>query len=546
MNKEEKKEVILFGMDAKKKIQIGTDISVDSFKITLGPKGSNVALYDDFGIETIINDGTRIARSISLDDSIENFGASQIKEVTQKTSKSAGGGTTTSAILTQAIFNEGMKRITLGDSPIGIKSGINKGACVAIDYLKTIAKQIKTEEEKIKVVNISSESEAVGKLVSETFSEMGDDAVVTVEKSPVVGLTSERSQGLEFETGFISPYMITDKSRQESEIGGPGKKDVPILITDQTIGVMRDMVPFLTKFLDSGGKELVIIAEDIIGEALQTFILNKLSGAVTILGIKAPGFGERKNDYLKDIAVVTGATLISGKAGATLDKIELSDLGHADRVVSTKDKTTIIGGKGSKEDIKERVESIKKELEGIESEHDRTKVLERIGKISGGVAVIKIGTPIEADTDYQKLKIEDGINALQSAMEEGVVSGGGVALIGASKAVLLAKDQVDITNEEMIGYEILAKALITPLQNIAINAGKGDGSMVVEKVQEMEDGGGYDALNDLYVKDMVKEGIADPLKITRLVIENAASMGGALLTTGCAIPKKKAPSMPMM
>jgi len=526
---------IIFGDEARKTLQAGVDAVANAVKTTIGPKGQNVAYDNGYGGPTISNDGVSIAREVVLEDSLENIGVNIIKEVAQKTNDSAGDGSTTSVILAQAIFTEGLKRISVGISSMGIKSGIEKASKVVVNYLKSIAKPIKAGEETTKVATISAESEEIGKIISDTISKLGSDAVITVEVSPTVGITSEVSQGMEFDKGYISPYMITDPDRQEAEC-----KDVSILVTDHRIGAIQEIVPFLEDLMKSGKKELVVIAEDIVGEALQTFIVNKLRGAVTIIGIKAPGFGERKKDYLEDIAVITGATFVSSDVGITLDKITVEHLGSADRVVSTKDKTTIIGGRGDKIKIKERINTAKKEMDKNESKHDKLKIGERIAQLSDGVAIIKVGAATETETNYLKLKIEDAVNAVKSALEEGIVAGGGIALMRASLAVRVEMVKGEYTDDEKIGFEILAKAMESPLKQIAINCGKGDGSMIVSQVKDLDnDNGGYDALNDSFVDDMIKAGIADPVKVTRSAIENASSAAGTLLTTGCVMAEIK-------
>ena len=524
-------KTIKFEEEAREGLLKGVNAVADAVRITLGPKGKNVALGQSFGGPTIINDGATISREIILEDQVQNIGADIVKEVAQKTSNKAGDGTSTSIILTQAIFAKGLKKVKVGINSIGIKNGIEKASKIAVEYLKGIAKPIKGIEETTQIATISSESPKIGKLLAETISKLGNDAVLTVETSPTVGIKSEIATGLEFDKGFISPYMMTDPKRSEAEC-----KNISILVTDQTIGAMKELVPFIESFMSTGKKELVIIAEDIVGEALQNFIINKLRGAITVIGIKAPGFGERKRDYLEDIAAVTGATLISRDIGLTFDKITLEHLGSADRVVATKDKTTIVGGKGEKQVIADRIAVAKKELETNDSKHDKTKIMERIAKLSGGIAVIKVGAATETETEYLKLKTEDAVSSVKAALEEGVVPGGGSALIGASIAIM--KETNWTTDDEKTGFEILASALCVPLKNIAINSGQGDGSMVSLKVREMKEGGGYDALNDEYVEDMIAAGVADPVKVTRLAVENSASAGSILLTTGCVIAPK--------
>lgn len=526
---------IIFGEEARRELKSGIDQVANAVKLTIGPKGRNVVFDRGYGGPQITNDGVSIAREIVLQDAIQNMGGNIAKEVAQKTNDVAGDGTTTSVVLLQSIISEGMKRIAVGVNAVGIKNGIEKASKIAVDYLKSIAKPLKNDEETVNVAIISAESKEIGEMIAKTVSKLGSDAVITIEESPTVGITSEVSQGMELDKGFISPYMMTDQARMEAEC-----KDVRILVTDIKIGAVDSVIPLLEEVMASGKRELVVIAEDIVGEALQTFIVNKIRGSFTVIGIKSPGFGLRKRDYLEDIATITGATFIANDLDIKLENVKLEHLGTADRVVSTKDKTTIIGGKGAAEAVADRIAMARLEMEKLESKHDKLKVEERIAKLSGGVAIIKVGAATETETKYLKLKVEDAVNAVKAALEEGIVAGGGSALIGASCAVLEAKKGV-YTTDELIGFDILAKALETPLQNIAINCGHGDGSSVVAKVKEMKVGGGYDALNNKYEVDMIKAGIVDPVKVTRSAVENSASAGGTLLTMDCAmaqIPKE--------
>ena len=527
---------IIFGDEARKELKVGVDAVANAVKITIGPKGRNVAYDRGYGGPTVTNDGVSIAREVVLEDAFHNMGANICKEVAQKTNDAAGDGTTTATILMQAIVEEGMKKISVGVNAIGLKNGIDKAAKVAVAYLHSVAKQIKTDEETVHVATISAESPEIGKLIAETIGKLGADAVITTEESPIVGITSEVSQGMEFDKGFLSPYMVTNPERMESEC-----KDVPILVTDMKLGEIQSLVPLLEAVMNSGKHELVVIADDVVGEALSTFVINKIRGGLAVLAVKAPGFGARKKDYLEDIAILTGATLITADVGLTIAGTGLQHLGSADRVVSTKDKTVIVGGRGDKALLAERIALAKKEVETLESKHDKLKVEERIAKLSGGVAIIKVGAATETETKYLKLKIEDAVNAVKAALEEGVVSGGGSSLIGASQAIVDAVHADKLTSDEATGFYILASALEAPLRNIAINCGRGDGSMILARVKEMKAGGGYDALNDIYVDDMIASGIVDPVKVARSGIENAASAGGTLLTLGCAmseIPKK--------
>lgn len=528
---------ILFGDNARKEIQIGVDAVANAVKTTIGPKGRNVVFDKGFGGPTITNDGVSIAREVVLKDSMQNIGCMVTKEVAQKTNDSAGDGTTTSVILMQAIVSEGLKKINVGVNAIGMKNGIEKASVIAVDYLKSKAKLIKSDAETTQVAVISAESEEIGKMIAETIGKLGSDAVITIEESPTVGIRSEVSMGMELDKGYISHYMVTDRARLEAEC-----KDVKILVTDMKVTSIESMIPILDQVANSGKRELVIIAEDITGDALQNFIMNTIKGTFTVLAIKAPGFGVRKKDYLEDIAVLTGATFIASDLNIRFEDVTIDQLGTADRVVSIKDKTTIVGGKGTKEEVDLRIANARKEVETLESKHDKLKVEERIAKLAGGVAIIKVGAATETETRYLKLKVEDAVNAVKAALEEGIVSGGGSALIGASKAILEAKNtdfENKYTADEVIGFDILSSALETPLQNIAVNCGFGDGSSVVAKVKEMKEGGGYDALKGIYVEDMIVAGIVDPVKVTRSAIQNASSAGGTLLTMECSMAEIK-------
>ena len=522
---------ILFGNEARNEIKVGIDAVANAVKITLGPKGRNVAMDKGYGGPTVTNDGVSIAREIILEDPIHNLGASLIKDVANKTNDSAGDGTTTSVILTHAIIEEGLKNVSSGINVVGIKNGIGMASKAIVESLKKLAKPIKSDEEITQVATISSESEEIGKMLSETISKLGADAVITVESSPVVGITSDVSQGMEFDKGFVSPYMVTDSARMEAEC-----RDVKILVTDMKIGPIQEMIPILELIMKTGKKEFVIIADDVLGESLQTFVVNKIRGALSVLAIKAPGFGNRKKDYLEDIATITGATFISAETGTKLDKVTMEDLGSADRVVATKDKTTIVGGQGTKEAIANRIALARKEMELLESKHDKLKVEERIAKLSGGVAVIKVGGSTEVETGYLKLKIEDAVGATKAALGEGVVAGGGVALI---RAIQMVKKPFELTADEEVGFNMVLRALEAPLKQIAVNCGRGDGSSTVEHVMAMvAPNGGFDALKGVYVEDMFVAGIIDPVKVTRNCVENATSSAGTFLTTEVAIAEQ--------
>lgn len=544
----------MFGEKARREIKVGVDAVGNAVRSTIGPKGRNVIYDRGFGGAQITNDGVTIAREVVLKDPMQNIGCQVAKEAAEKTNSSAGDGTTTATILMQSIVEQGMKKLNLSlfqkflrllsfKSPrinaIGMKNGIDKASQVAVSYIKSIAKQIKTDEEILHVASISAESNDIGEIIMKTIKKLGVDSIITVEESNLASITSDITVGMSFERGFISPYFMTDKARGEAELKNPY-----ILVTDFKISSIDTMIPILEKIMKSGKRELVIICEDITGEALNTFIINKLQGTITILGIKNPGFGLRKRDYLEDISIITNSKFISSDIN-TLEAVELSDLGSADRVVSTRDKTIIVGGKGTKEAIDERIAVAKKEIEGLQSKHDILKVEERIARLSGGVAIIKVGGNTEIETKYLKLKVEDAVSAVKSALEEGVVSGGGSSLLGAAKAIISAKKD-GYTSDELIGFDILAYSLMMPLKFIAQNAGQGDGTKVVKKVIKMKQGGGYDALNDKYVVDLIASGIVDPAKVERCAIENAASSGVTLITLECALaeePKLLPPGM---
>lgn len=536
---------IVFNEEARKALKKGVDTVANAVKVTIGPRGRNVVLDKGYGSPTITNDGVSIAKDISLTDKFENMGAEIVKEVATKTNEIAGDGTTTSVVLTQAIISEGMRHTTMGVNAMGLRMGIEKAAQEVVEALKAIAKPIKTKDEIRQVATISAESEDIGTIIADTIEKVGKDGVVTVEESQLFGVESEVVKGLEFDKGYVSPYMITNTERMEAEY-----KDAPILITDKKISSIKEVLPLLEKLAQSGKKDLVIIAEDVDGEALTTFILNKLRGGFNVLAVKAPGYGDRKNEMLEDIAITTGGVVISEKVGLNFEKAELAMLGRADKVISTKDNTIIVAGKGKKSDIEKRVSQLKTQREQTKSKFDTEKLDERIAKLSGGVAVIKVGAATETEMKYLKLKIEDAVNATKAAIAEGIVAGGGVALIRAARKA--SKTGEKLSGEAKLGYEIVLKALEAPLRQIVINTGKDDGSVVVSKIMESKnDNAGYNALTEEYVDDMVGAGIVDPVKVTRTAIQNAASAASILLTTEVAIAdlpeeKKDTPTPPSM
>lgn len=534
-------KTIIYNEDARKALKKGVDIVADAVKITLGPRGRNVVLDKGYGTPTITNDGVSIAKDISLRDKFENMGAEIIKEVASKTNDIAGDGTTTATILTQAIISEGMKHTTMGVNAMGIKSGIENASKDVVSALKSISKPIKSDEEIKQVATISAESAELGAIIADTIKKVGKDGVVTVEESQSTGLESEIVEGIQFDKGYVSPYMITNPERMESEFNDPH-----ILVTDKKISSIKEVLPLLEQLAHSGKKDLVMIAEDIDGEALATFVVNKLRGTFNVLGIKAPGYGDKKKEMLQDIAVTIGATVVSEEVGMKFENVDLSVLGKARKVISTKDNTVIVGGKGKKSEIEERISQLKKQKEQVDSKYDKEKIDERIAKLSGGVAVIRVGAATETEMKYLKLKIEDAVNATKAAIDEGIVSGGGVALLraGAEVEKSLTNTKNKLTSEQLLGYSIVLKALSAPAKQIAINAGKEDGSVIVDKIKNSKGNFGYDALKDDYVVDMIGAGIVDPVKVTRLGVENACSAAAILLTTEAAIadePEEKKP-----
>lgn len=537
---------IVFDEQARKSLKKGIDAVANAVKITLGPRGRNVVFDKGYGAPTITNDGVSIAKEITLKDKIENMGAEIIKEVANKTNDVAGDGTTTSVIIAQALVTEGLKHATMGVNAMGIRHGIEEATKRVVSALHSIAKPIQGKEEIRQVATISAESAEIGAIIADTINAVGKDGVVTVEESQSFGIEKEVVEGMEFDKGYVSPYLVTNAERMEAEY-----KDVPILITDKKIASIQEILPVLEKLAQSGKKDIVIIAEDVEGEALSTFIVNKLRGALNVLAIKAPGYGDRKKEILEDIAIITGGTVISEDVGLTLEKAELAMLGRANRIVATKDKTIIVGGKGKKSSIEKRVAQLRQQRASTDSKFDTEKLEERIAKLSGGVAVIRVGAATETEMKYLKLKIEDAVNATKAAIEEGVVAGGGTALIKVAKKVSneFEKEKDSMTQEMAIGFAIVLKALEAPLKQIAINAGKDDGSVIVNMVMNGKGNSGYNATTDKIVADMLAEGIIDPVKVTRSGLQNAASAAAILLTTEVAIadePEEKGSGMPDM
>jgi len=529
---------ILFYQDARAALKRGVDKVADAVKITIGPRGRNVVLDKGYGVPTVTNDGVTIAKDITLKDKFENMGAEIVKEVASKTNDTAGDGTTTSVIITQALVEIGFKKSLVGANSMGIRRGIEMATRDAIETLKKMSKPIKAENEVRQVATIAAESLEIGAIIAETIKKIGKDGVVTVEESQTFGVDSEMVEGLEFDKGYLSPYMITNAERMEAEY-----RDPAILVTDKKISTIKDILPLLEKLATSGKKDLVIIAEDVEGEALTTFIVNKLRGGFNVLAVKTPGYGDRKKEMLADIAVTIGAKVISEELGIKLENAELSMLGRASRVVSTKDNTVIVGGKGKKSEIEARIRSLDAQRKDTTSKFDVEKLDERIGKLSGGVAVIKVGAATETEMKYLKLKIEDAVNATKAAIAEGIVAGGGSALAKVSKKIEAKyKESKEAKSahenaeaaEFAAGYTAVIEALKEPLRQIAKNAGKEDG-VVLAEVLKSEANSGYDALADTFVRDMFEAGIIDPVKVTRCALENATSAVAILLTTEVAI-----------
>lgn len=528
---------ILFGEDARKAIHTGLTKAAHAVKVTLGPRGRNVILDKGYGGPRITNDGVSIAKEISFRDKFENMGAEIVKEVANKTNDGVGDGTTTTVVLLEAMIDEGLERVVKGGNAMMIRSGMEKARDGAVIELKKMKKDVSGKAEVKQVASISAESENLGAIIAETVEKVGKNGVVTVEESQGMELSYEVVEGLQIDKGYVSAYMVSNPERMEAEM-----KDATILLTDKKIGSVQEILPLLEKVAQAGKKELVIVAEDIEGDALATFVVNKLRGTFNVLGIKAPGYGDRKKEMLADIATVIGAQVISSETGVTFENATLSMLGKASRVVATKDTTVFVGGKGKKADITSRIAQLQTLAENTSSRFDQEKLEERIAKLSGGVAVIRVGAATETEMKYLKDKIDDAVKATKAAMEEGIVAGGGTALAKVSKK--LAGANLKMTTDEQVGYDIVVRALEQPLRQIALNCGKDDASVIVSKVQAGKSAAGYDAVEDEIVEDMLAEGIIDPVKVTRGAVENAVSAAAMLLTTEVAVadlpePKKE-------
>ncbi len=530
-------KLIKFGEEARKSLQIGVNKLADTVKVTVGPKGRNVVLDKGYGAPTITNDGVTIAKEIDLEDKFEDMGAQLIKEVAQKTNDVAGDGTTTATILAQSMINSGLKNVAAGANPMSIRHGIEKATEVVVAAIKKNSKEVAGKGEIAQVASISAADEEVGNLIAEIMDEVGKNGVIAVEESNTFGLEKEVVEGMQFDSGYISPYMITDTSRIEAVFENP-----KILLTDKKISSIQDVLPLLESLAQSGSKELVIIADDVEGEALTTLVLNKLRGSFNVLAIKAPGFGDRKKEMLEDIATLTGGQVISDQTGGKIDEKALELLGSARKIVADKDKTTVVDGKGEATKIKARVESIKTQIKATKSDYDKEKLQERMAKLAGGVGVIKVGAATEVELKERKHRIEDAVAATKAAIEEGIVPGGGAALVDAIPALL----ELKLDGDEQIGAEIVKRSLEEPMRMIAENAGV-DGGVVIEKVRNLDPGEGYNAATDEY-GDMMKFGVIDPAKVTRSALQNAASVAAMFLTMEAAVgekPEKKDQMPPM-
>lgn len=524
---------ILFDEEARRALGRGVDALANAVKVTLGPKGRNVVLDKKFGAPTITNDGVTIARDIELEDPFENMGAQLVKEVATKTNDIAGDGTTTATLLAQAMIHEGMKNVAAGANPMIIKKGIDEAVKTLVDEIKAKSKKVEGQADIAQVATISSANEETGKLIAEAMEKVGKDGVITVEESKTMRTNLSVKEGMQFDRGYISPYLVTDTDKMEAALDDPY-----ILITDRKISAINDILPILEQVVKAG-KQLAIIAEDVDGEALTTIVVNKLRGTFKALAVKAPGFGDRRKAMLQDIATLTGGTVISEELGRKLDSVTLADLGQAHKMVSTKDETTIIGGKGDKDAIAERVAQIKQQISQTTSDFDREKLQERLAKLSGGVAVIEIGAATEVEMKDKKYRIEDALNATRAAVEEGIVAGGGTTFLD----ILPALDKLEVEGDEKVGVNIVKRAIEEPVRQIAQNAGL-EGSVVVENVKKAGTGIGFNALKNEYV-DMLKAGIVDPAKVTRSALQNAASIASMVLTTETLVadkPEKEAPA----
>lgn len=528
---------ILFNEEARRSLERGVNALADAVKVTLGPKGRNVVLEKKFGAPTITNDGVTIARDIELEDPFENMGAQLVKEVSIKTNDVAGDGTTTATVLAQAMINEGMRNVAAGANPMVLKKGIKKAVDVLVDELKNVSQKVETKAAKAQVASISAADDEIGNLIADAMEKVGDDGVITVEESKTMETHLETVEGMQFDRGYISPYMATDADKMEAVLSNPY-----VFITDRKITMIADIMPVLEKVVQNGG-ELLIIAEDVEGEALATLVVNKLRGTFKAVAVKAPGFGDRRKAMLQDIATLTGATVISEEVGRKLDSASMADLGRAGQVRVTKELTTIVDGLGDKDAIAARVAQIRAQIPETTSDFDKEKLQERLAKLAGGVAVIKVGAATEVELKDKKLRIEDALNATRAAVAEGIVAGGGTALLQVQPA--LAK--IKATGDEKTGVEIVKRTIEEPVRQIAYNAGL-EGAVIVDTIKRSRKGYGFNALTEEYV-DMIEAGIVDPTKVTRSALQNAASIASMVLTTESIVadkPAKEGAAMPAM
>jgi chaperonin GroEL len=518
---------ILYSEEARKRLKAGVDKLADAVTVTLGPKGRNVIIGESYGSPTITNDGVSIAKEIELEDKIENLGAQVVRQASEKTNDMAGDGTTTATLLAQGLIREGFKNVTAGANPLALKRGMEKACDSVVAELKKIAKPVATEEEMAQVATISAENKDLGVLIARVIKEVGKDGVVTVEESKKLGIDKEIVKGLQFDQGYISSYMVTNLERMEAVL-----EDPYILITDKKISNIQEIVPLLEKALKTGKKDILIIADEVEGDALATLIVNRIRGMFNAIAVKAPGFGDRKKEMMQDIAVVTGGQVISEELGFKLENAELNSLGKARKIVVTKDKTTIVEGKGKKTEIEARISQIKKQIEAEESDFDREKLQERLAKLAGGVAVIKVGAATEIEQKARQHKTEDALSATRAAIEEGIVPGGGVALLRCQKVL----DESKLKGDEKVGANIVRRVLEDPIRKIADNAGK-DGSVIAADVKKMAGDEGYNAAEDIF-EDLLKAGVVDPVKVVRSTLQNAVSAASMLLTTECVVAEK--------
>jgi chaperonin GroEL len=536
-------KLISYDEEARAALKRGVDALADAVKTTLGPKGRNVALDKKYGSPTVTHDGVTVAKDIELDDPFENMGAQLLKEAATKTEDVAGDGTTSATVLAQAMVNEGLKNVASGANPMQMKLGIDKAAALVAQAIKTAAIPVKGHDEIAQVAAISANEPEIGDLIAEVMDKVGKDGVITVEESKSMAFETEYVEGMQFDRGYNSAYFVTDTNRMEAILDEPY-----ILITDKKISAIADLLPTLEKLVAVGKKDLLVVAEDVDGEALATLVVNKLRGVLNVLAVKAPGFGDRRKEMLRDIAILTGGVVISEELGRKLDSVQVEDLGRARRVVADKDNTTIIEGKGEQSQIDGRIKQIKAQIEDTTSDYDKEKLQERLAKLSGGVAIIKVGAGTETELKHKKTRVEDALAATRSAVEEGLVPGGGVAYVNAQAALAKLK----LEDDAQIGVNIVRKALEEPLRQLAENAGH-NGSVVLENVRRMakekkDDGLGFDVLTEEYT-NMIERGIVDPAKVSRSAVENAASIAGMLLTTEAMItdkpePKPAMPAMP--